>query len=519
MTPEERAERAREEADRRTAGRKSEFTVGAVPLHVVPVRGLDDGVVIGFPFNTNVVAYEAGDLGTNWVVRHFTTFSDPFLDVMDKAFSEPLKSRYMGEKAHVRVVDPAADTSGDKNTVTVMVQAGGAKPVPIELMEVFPHSAVFKGTLDVVTKEEAAAGQRPGVVGAEYGDEIVVSYTGGSAQETVKRSFRVEMGADGLVQSFTRNFQDQSIAIQTQFTVAESYFELAKSHRELKQNKLADQEIAQGRKLLEEAVRDFPDSEAKAQAEYLLGELALELSYATDDEAKKRELAADALARFSDVVLAYPDSPYAPKAQFKKALTLEKTAQINQACEEYVKLAYKYPDSPLVAETIARLGNYFLAKGKEFQAQMEAAPTEAQKAQLAKQMVDMYTTAGDVLRRLAPRFPGHKLAARTTVLGAQCYMRAEKYKRAIRTFEGVMEGDSGEGEVIAEAMYWCAESHMKIASYKGPDKTLYQYNEQNAAAVNAFKVLNNLTWKYPETMWAKYARGKLADPMFQKMSM
>jgi outer membrane protein assembly factor BamD (BamD/ComL family) len=522
MTFEERAERTREAEEARSDRDRGEeeFVGGGVPLGAVPVLGTNDGVVIGFPYSTDVVAYEEGELGTNWIVRHYTLFSDPFLDVMDKAFSEPLRTGYMGETAYLRVIDPAGDVSGDKDTIKVMVQAAESEPVSIDLMEVFPHAGVFKGTMEIVTKEEAETSQRPGIVGAEYGDELVVSYTGGSDRETLKRSFEIEMGADGLIQSFTRSFKDQSIAVQTQFTVAESYFELAKSHRELKQNKLADQETAQGRKLLEEAIRDFPDNDAKAQAEYLLGELALELSYATDDEKKKRELASDALARFSDVALAYPDSPYAPKAQFKKALTLEKVGQLTPALEEYVKLAYKYPDHKLVAETIARIGNYFLAKGKELQRQKGAATTEAEAAKVAKQMVDMYVTAGDVLRRLAPRFPGHKLATKTTVLGAQSYMRAEKYRRAIRTFEDVMEGDRRDGEVVAEAMYWCAESHMKIAAYEGPDQRIrYSYDEQKAARYRALKVLTELTWDYPESQWAKYARGKMADEMFNKMSL
>ena len=515
MTREERAERAREEADRRVTGVKAEFTVGDVPLDVVPVRGLDDGVVLAFPYTTNAIAYEEGDLGTNWIVRHYTLFSDPFLDVMDKAYQDPLQSLYMGETAHLRVMDPAGDVSGASDRISVMVRAGNAEPVAVELMETFPHSAVFKGTMDMVIKEEVVAGARSGLVGAEYGDEIVVTYTGGSAKETLSRSFKIKMGAVGLVQSFTRSFKDQSIAVQTQFTVAEAYFELAKSHRALKQSKLADQETAQGRKLLEEAIRDFPDNEAKAQAEYLLGELSLELSYAADDEAKKRDLAADALARFSDLVLAYPDSPYAPKGQFKKALTLEKMGQVDQACEEYVKLSYKYPDNSLVAETIARLGNYFLSKGQDIQKKMDAAVTDAEKAKLRKQMVDMYKTAGDVMGRLAPRFPGHKLATKANVLAGQCYMRAGAHKQAIKAFEVVMNGDRSDGEAVAEGMYWCGVTYMEMVP---PEEERYSSEQKQAAKVSALRTFTSLTWDYPDSPWAKWARGKMADGMFSRLN-
>ena len=51
----------------------------------------------------------------------------------------------------------------------------------------------------------------------------------------------------------------------------------------------------------------------------------------------------DALARFMKITTDYPDTEFAPKAQFKTALVYEKMGEIDNAVEEYVKLAYKYP--------------------------------------------------------------------------------------------------------------------------------------------------------------------------------
>ena len=92
----------------------------------------------------------------------------------------------------------------------------------------------------------------------------------------------------------------------------------------------------------------------------------------------------------------YPDSPYAPKSQFKKALAFEKMGQLDVACEEYVKLSYRYPDNELVAETIARLGQYFMTKGKEWQDKANAETDLVKKEKAHIQMIDMFKSAAQV---------------------------------------------------------------------------------------------------------------------------
>jgi TolA-binding protein len=420
---------------------------------------------------------------------------------MDKTYRQPVRAVYMGEKVCLRVIDPTADKTGDKDVVSVQIRSGKREPVTLALNETFPHTGVFRSVLQLASSQDASSTNALGVLPVDYGDSVVMSYVGGSTEEKLDRTVKIAMGSDGSIQSFTKRFKDPSIAVQTQFTVAESYFELAKNHRALKQEELARREIAQGRKLLEEAIRDFPQTEARAQAEYLLAELSLELAQdATTAEAKKKH-SADALQRYIDIVVTYPDSPYAPKAQFKKGMTLEKLGQIDDACEEYVKLSYKHPDSELVAETIARLGQYFLTKGKGFETQIAGAGNLVQKEKLRLQSVDMFKTAAQVFGRLAKRFPDHQLAAKTTVLSGQCWMRAADYERAVETFRLVTEGKRTEPELVAEAMYWCGDAYMKDAK-KSPGKV-----------VDAYRMFKKLTWDYPESQWAKYARGRLTDPV------
>jgi outer membrane protein assembly factor BamD (BamD/ComL family) len=116
----------------------------------------------------------------------------------------------------------------------------------------------------------------------------------------------------------------------------------------------------------------------------------------------------------------------------------------------------------------------------------------------------MYKTAAQVFSRLSPRFPDHRLAGKTMVLSAQCYMRAQEYARAVEVFKIVIEAKKAEPEVIAEAMYWCGDCYMK--SLGKPDSDL-----KGEAVVEAYRMFKKLTWDYPETVWAKYARGRLTE--------
>jgi outer membrane protein assembly factor BamD (BamD/ComL family) len=56
---------------------------------------------------------------------------------------------------------------------------------------------------------------------------------------------------------------------------------------------------------------------------------------------------------------------------------------------------------------------------------------------------------------------------------------------------------------MAEAMYWCGDAHMKASQ---PD-----------SKVNAYRMFKRLTWDYPESPWAKYARGRLSESVLAGM--
>ncbi|MEI7436283.1 MAG: tetratricopeptide repeat protein [bacterium] len=450
------------------------------------------------PTDVITVGFEIPD-GTNqsskWLTQRVALSANAFFDVMDQRYQEPLRVTHVGEHAYLRIIDPLRDISNAKDTVTVNVPiSGGSVTQSISLIETFAHSGIFKGGFLATYAGTASNSIQPDVVPVNYGDTVNLSYQAAVGGRPMVRSLMMNKGADGTVLPFTKRFQNPEVAVQTQFTIAEAFFELAKKHRELKQDELARREIAQGKKLLEEAIRDNPETEERAHADYLLANLAIEYAEEIQDPEAKKQRYMEAITRFGDLVSNYSGSPYAPKSQFKKALAFEKLGQLDQACEEYVKLSYRYPDNELVAETIARLGQYFMAKGKELQT-LSSTETDIVKKEKARlQMLEMFKVAAQVFGRLSSRFPEHQLAGKTLVLSAQCWIRADELDKAIAVFISVIDAKKAESDLIAQSMYWSGDCYMKKKDY-----------------INAYRMLKRLTWDYPETTWAKYARGRLTE--------
>ena len=447
-----------------------------------------------------------------WLMQAVELTSDVIFDVMDERYRDPVTGTYVGDSLHLRLIQPGIDVSDEKDQATVRLEASGGGTLDLPLTETFGHSGVFKGAVRLAYREPAAAGAKgkpaadagkPAAGGGPaadgrtlpvtYGETVTIRYAP-AAGEPQERSVAIFKGGDGRVVPFTKRFNDPTIAVQTQFTVAEAWFELAKRHRELGQESLARREIAQGKKLLEEAIRDYPDTEARAQADYLLANLSFEFAKEAANEEIRRQHALDAVNRFSDIVSSHPDSEYAPKSQYKKALVLESLGEIDEACEEYVKLSYRYPDNELVAETIARLGQYFLSKGKQLDDESATQADPVEKEKVAVKGREMFTTAAEVFARLGERFPRHALANKTRMLSAQCFLRAKDLKRALAGFEVIAKDPQSDKDLAAEAMYWSG------------DVCLQQNNLKNA-----YRNFKKLTWDFPESKWAKFARGRLTE--------
>jgi outer membrane protein assembly factor BamD (BamD/ComL family) len=114
---------------------------------------------------------------------------------------------------------------------------------------------------------------------------------------------------------------------------------------------------------------------------------------------------------------------------------------------------------------------------------------------MKKMAVAEYLKTASIFGRLQQRFPTDPLAGQAGLRAGQSFMRANKHQEAIDAFKRVIAEPSYDGVTIrAQAMYWSGMS--------------YQALRQPMAAYSNFK---RLTYDFPESEWAAFARGQLSQ--------
>jgi tetratricopeptide (TPR) repeat protein len=489
----------------------------------LPESSLPDGLAVkvgdivhvGYPYK------DAAD-AVKWITASFKVESHPFLDVMDAGYSEPLTKAFVGEKIHLRLIDRGLDRSADRDIATVTLKATSGAATSYEVQETEAHSGVFKSAFAVSYAPDKLPAKLPPIAlngfPVRYGDDVEISY--GTKDEAQALRVTVNKGADGFIEPFSKRFTGDEMAVRTSFTLAECYFELAKKHRELDQESLARREIAQARKLLAEAIATHNDDDLRAHAEYLLGNLAQEYADLSKNEEAKLPMYQDALARFSKIPSDYPDTEFAPKAQFKTALVYEKMGETENAVEEYVKLAYKYPNHELLPSVMSRLGAYFQQTGLAFKQQADPLREKADDANKAEVLrldelsYPEFLNAAMVFAKLQQRFPDDPLAGLAGLRAGQNYMRAHQYAKAIRIFTAVHANENyDDREIRSQSLYWSGISQERMAGLMSEEN----YRGRGEAMDIAYETYRRVTFDFPDSVWAKYARGRLADPAFEKL--
>ncbi len=408
--------------------------------------------------------------------------SNARLELMDKTFSIKTDTIHLGQKFYIRLTDLDHDISNEQDSIKVNVSASSGKRKTLTLTETIPHSGIFTTVLKPLFIKQIASQENDSIaetIKVDFGNTLKFEYIDdkplrSSSPVKIVTNGKIHNGADGDLTSFSKQFKDPDMAVKTRFLMAEALFEMAKDHRKLKRDDQAKDEIARGKRILEEAMRDFPDTSLVAQGEFLLANLAQEL--------KNFE---EAIARYSVVISNWPDSDYAVRSQFKKALSLEKMERYEQACEEYVRLTYIYSDSDLVADATVRLGNYYYKQEKK------------------------YDVAAKIFWNFQKKNPTHDLAVKSLFLAAQSFIKCEDskidpkardYAESIEVLTTLIDGYVQEDKIRPEAMYWLGDVNFKIKDY-----------------TMAYQIFKKLTWDYPASKWAKIARGRLTDVAFSKI--
>jgi TolA-binding protein len=392
--------------------------------------------------------------------------TDGILAITEHDYEKPMELLHVGEKLYVMVQDPDMDTSDERDQVKVQVTSRQGEKEDVVLDETLSHSGVFTGAFELQAQAKPAAGNfqtNAPSIECFFGDEIQVVYhdlTAGTeaGSQVLTNSAPVAVGTDGLVSAFSKLFQNDELAIQTQFHIAESYFELFKSHLKLERDEEAQSGLANGRRLLKELMEDYADPEYLPRILYLLGQFAQEM--------KEWD---DATLAYERIVRDYAEHTLAADAQYKLAQCYEEAGEFDEALEAYVTLASTYPQSPLIANVMIRINEYFY-KNEDF------------------------LVAAQVGKKFVERFESHEWSARMAFRVGQCYHKSEEYQTAGEAFDEFAKRFP-DNDLCAEALFWGGESYRMARNVPF-----------------AFRRYNRCRWDFPESDAAKYSRGRLALP-------
>lgn len=388
------------------------------------------------------------------------------LACVDRDYEKPVEQLHVGEKIFLMVTDADVDVSDERDRATVEITSERGEKETVELEETLGHSGVFTGSVTLKPAESPTAGNlSPDEPAVEtyFGDSLRLRYLDKAAStETGELEQIVEVpvviGTDGLVAAFSKTFSDETLAVETQFHIAESYFELFKSHKKLERADDLKSDLEAGRRVLREVMEDYPDPKYVPRIAYLLGQFSQELGQWNE-----------AIESYRMIVRQYPDHSLAADAQFKLAQCHEEAGDFDEALEAYVTLAATYPKSPLIANVMVRISDRFYRNEK-------------------------YVVAAQVGEKFLERFDGHEWGSRIAFRVGQCYYKDKQYAKATDAFDRFAKVFPDDA-LAADAYFWAGEC-FRLAN-----------NNQKA-----FQRYNECRWKFPSSDAAKYALGRLALP-------
>ena len=392
--------------------------------------------------------------------------SNGTLAVTDRDYKDPVTRLHVGERMFLMVQDADQDTSDQRDAITVEITGEFGEQETLELQETLVHSGIFTGSLALRSNEKPVVGnlnpEMP-VVECYFGDTLHMKYTdpvAGSEDGKLVATIDVPVviGTDGLVAAFSKTFNDENLAVETKFHIAESYFELFKSHKSLGRDEQKIADLQNGRRVLREVMEDYPDPKYVPRISYLLGQFSQEL-----------EQWAEAIESYELIVKQYAEHSLAPDAQYKLAQCYELSGDFDQALEGYVTLAATYPKNPLIANVMIRICDHFYKK-------------------------ETYDIAAQVGEKFLEKFSEHEHTARIAFRIGQCHYKAEKFADAGGAFDRFAKRFPDD-ELCADSLFWAGES--------------YRMGSDNRVA---FRRYNNCRWDFPASDAAKYARGRLALP-------
>lgn len=388
------------------------------------------------------------------------------LAITDRDYSKPIEQLHVGEKLFLVVTDADLDISDARDKVSVTIKTDRGETETFEIEETLSHSGVFTGSIPLKASDKPTAGNSLAAspeVEAFFGDTLTVTYLDKAASTEsgeleLNVGLPIVIGTNGLVKAFSKVFGDEKLAVETRFTIAESYFELFKSHKRLERDEQMTSDLESGKRVLREVMEDYPDPKYVPRIQYLLGQFAQELQ--SWDEA---------INAYSLIVRNHPDHALAPDAQYKLGQVYEESGDFDEAVEAYVTLAATYPNSPLISSVMIRISDYFFKN-------------------------EQFIIAANVGEKFVEKFDSHQHASKMAFRIGQCYYKAEQFDKSAVAFDKFVK-IFPEDELTSLALFWSGEAY-----------------RQRRNVPLAFRRYNRCRWDFPESDAAKYARGRLALP-------
>ena len=312
-----------------------------------------------------------------------TSANGLFLKVVDADLDKPPnatrpKSRIRTERGEDEAVELNETLGIAASSPARSLLKPAEKPTPGNLKPERPRSSAISATRSEAIYSTSAAAHR----------------TGSSNRSS---TIAVVIGTDGKRRRpSARLFGDEALAVETQFHIAESHFELFKSHKALGREAEAKADLEAGRRVLREVIEDYPNPKYTPRVSYLLGQFAQEL--------KQYGRGGPGLP---DDRQAVSRTTLSPRCPVQAGPVLRGSGEFNQALEAYVTLAATYPKHPLIANVMVRISEHFYK-------------------------MENYKVAAQVGEKFLEKFEGHKWAPRWPSGSASATTRTSNSSRRRR---------------------------------------------------------------------------------------
>ncbi|OIO80707.1 MAG: hypothetical protein COW11_06330 [Candidatus Omnitrophica bacterium CG12_big_fil_rev_8_21_14_0_65_43_15] len=246
-----------------------------------------------------------------------------------------------------------------------------------------------------------------------------------------------------------------------------------------------------------------------------------------------------AQAEFRRLLKAYPNSEFAPEAQYYVGLCYQKEEQYYQAFESYQKVIEAYPYSERVDKIIAEqfdIGKLFYDGYKSKLFGLAILPSTDKAVEIFEKIVEnsaygkyadsaqyylglsykkmgQHKEAIDAFQKLLDEYPQSKLAEEAKFQIGQCYMKAApkpgydqaNTEESIREFKELVESNP-EGEKTTDAVKILDKlKEKKAESIYSTAKFYERISKFNSAQLYYKQILN----EYPKTTWAVKALERL----------